>query len=128
MSGLVNALVVAAGGALGALGRWGVAEAAMRFGHAPPVGTLVANMVGCFLIGVAKAAMDAADWGNHETRLFLVTGFLGAFTTFSTFEADAVGLWRVGERGWFLAYWLGSVGGGLLCFLAGWFIAYRIAQ
>lgn len=127
MSVWVKAMMVASGGALGALARWGVAEGALRLGQHPAVGTLVANLLGCLLIGMAKAAADTWQWGSPEVRLLVFTGLLGAFTTFSTFEADGAGLWRVGERGWAIAYMVGSVGGGLALFALGWWIVNRLA-
>lgn len=124
----LKAMLVAMGGACGALSRWGVGEAALKLGWGEPMGTLMANMAGCLLIGMAKAAVDAAGFGNPELRVFVFTGFLGAFTTFSTFEADTFGLWKVGERGLSVVYLFGSVGGGLAMFLLGWFIVERLAQ
>lgn len=128
MSVWLKAVLVASGGALGALARWGVGEAALKLGGAAPLGTLAANLIGCFLIGLAKAAVDAAGWGTPELRIFVFTGFLGAFTTFSTFEADTFGLWRVDERGWAVAYLFTSVVGGILMFLIGWWLIHRMAQ
>jgi CrcB protein len=124
----LKAMLVAMGGACGALSRWGVGELALKLGWGAPIGTLMANMAGCLLIGMAKAAVDATGWGSPELRVFVFTGFLGAFTTFSTFEADSFGLWKVGERGWAVAYLFGSVGGGLAMFLLGWFVIHRLVQ
>ena len=128
MSIWLKAMLVAGGGALGALSRWGVAEAAFRFAGSAPLGTFIANLLGCLLIGMAKAAVDALGWGSPELRLFGFTGFLGAFTTFSTFEADVFGLWRVDERGWAVAYMFGSVAGGFAMFLVGWWLVQKFAQ
>lgn len=124
----LKVLLVAAGGASGALLRWGVGEAALKLGYGAPIGTLAVNLMGCFFIGLARAAVDAVGWGSPELRVFIFTGLLGAFTTFSTFEADAFGLWRVGERGWSVAYLFISVVGGLVAFLLGWFLMQRLAQ
>ena len=100
----------------------------MAYHPGAPLGTLVVNLAGCLLIGMATAAVDTMGFSRPELRIFVFTGFLGAFTTFSTFEADAFGLWRLGERSLSIAYLLGSVGGGLLCFLVGWFVVERLAQ
>lgn len=124
----LKALLVATGGACGALMRWGVAEAALKLGHGAPIGTLTANLLGCFFIGAAKAAVDAAGWGSPELRIFIFTGLLGAFTTFSTFEADMFGLWALGQRGYAVAYLVGSIGGGLFLFVTGWFLVQRLAS
>lgn len=128
MNVLIKAMLIASGGALGSLLRWGVGEAALRAGWGAPAGTLAANLAGCLLIGAAKAAVDAAQWGSPELRVFVFTGLLGAFTTFSTFEAETFGLWHIGQRPAAAAYLLGSVLGGLACFLAGWWLVQRLAQ
>lgn len=128
MSVLVKALLVASGGALGSMMRWGVGEAALRAGWGAPIGTLSANILGCLCIGAARAAVDAMGWGSPELRVFVFTGLLGAFTTFSTFEADTFGLWHIGQRGHAVAYLFASVVGGLASFLAGWWLVQRLAQ
>jgi CrcB protein len=90
---------VAVGGACGAVARYGVSLWALaivpRF---PPAGTLIANVTGCLLIGVA---MTLAQQGalSEEWRQFVVSGFLGAFTTFSTFGFQTVELVREGRHG-----------------------------
>ena len=124
----LKVVLVGTGGALGARARWGIGELALKFGHAAPLATLCVNLLGCFLIGGAKAAIDAAGWGTPELRIFLITGVLGAFTTFSTFEADTFGLWRVDQRGWAIAYLFASVIGGLVMFVGGWWLTQRIAS
>ncbi len=120
--------MVASGGAAGALSRWGIGAAALKLGQGAPIGTLAANLLGCLLFGMAKAAVDALGWGSPELRMFVFTGFLGAFTTFSTFEADAFGLWQVDQRGWAIAYLLGSVVGGLAMFLLGFWMMQKVSQ
>ena len=96
-------LLIGAGGFLGANVRYAISLwAARRFGVAFPVGTLVANLAGSLLIGVAMgwSIMLLTD---PETRLLLVTGLLGAETTFSTFSWETVALLR--EKGWRRAAW-----------------------
>lgn len=85
-------LLVMLGGSLGALSRYGVSLLAIKlFGTKFPWGTLIVNLSGCFLIGLAFA------WGerglnimNPSIRLFFMTGYLGALTTFSTFGLETV--------------------------------------
>ena len=85
-------LFVLLGGSLGALSRYGVSLLAVKlFGVKFPWGTLIVNLSGCFLIGLAFA------WGerglgimNPSVRLFFMTGYLGALTTFSTFGLETV--------------------------------------
>lgn len=99
MIGTIGA--IAFGGALGAVLRHSVNVAAAHlFGTGFPWGTLSVNVAGSFLMG-ALIAVFAHFWQPpQEMRLFLITGFLGAFTTFSTFSLDASVLW---ERGALLA-------------------------
>lgn len=91
-------LAVAAGGALGALGRYAVVAhivpvTANRF----PWGTLIVNVLGCFLVGVIYVATVEKGLLSPEWRLLLMTGFLGAFTTFSAFALEALHLWQYGQ-------------------------------
>lgn len=105
-----TALLVALGGATGALARWGLAEASARWlGLDAPWGTWAANLLGCFLVGLAIPAFSEAD----PRRAFLVVGFLGAFTTFSTYSAETLALWEAGRVGLALANAAGSVVLGL---------------
>jgi CrcB protein len=92
MNSIATMLAVAGGGALGALGRFLISEG-VRLGTAWPAhhATLAANLIGCFGIGMAYAHLESSgrpDW----VHALLVTGLLGAFTTFSTFSLDAMHL------------------------------------
>ena len=110
LTALPDAVLVALGGALGALGRHGIGLAATRaIGPGLPVGTWVANALGCIAIGVMVALVPA-----ERVRLFAVVGVLGGFTTFSAFSAETVGLWTAGRPAWAAANALGSVAVGLL--------------
>ncbi|MBL8326654.1 MAG: fluoride efflux transporter CrcB [Rubrivivax sp.] len=113
------ALAVATGAMLGAWLRWGLAVWLNgQFPSLPP-GTLVANLAGGYLIGLAVAIFAANPAWPVEWRLFLVTGFLGALTTFSTFSAEVVGLLQQGRLGWALATVSTHVLGSLAMTLAG---------
>ena len=106
-----NVLLVALGGALGAVLRYGAGVVALRTaGPGVPWGTWAANAVGCLLIGVAIPLVR-----GDGARLALVVGVLGAFTTFSTYSADTVLLWEAGRRGLAVANAAGSVVVGLAC-------------
>lgn len=117
-------VIVAVGGALGALGRTGLSAAVVAVAGSSPMGaaagTMVVNVLGCLGMGTARAAVDVAGWGSPEWNALVFSGFLGAFTTFSTFEANTVALWREGRRLVAGLYMGGSVVGGLLAFLLGW--------
>ncbi|MGH9527936.1 MAG: fluoride efflux transporter CrcB [Terriglobales bacterium] len=88
---------VAVAGAFGALARWGIGVwLGQRLGITFPWGTLAANLVGCFLIGVVLEATERAGLLPGTTRLIIGVGFIGAFTTFSTFEFETLQLFRRG--------------------------------
>ena len=116
--------IIALGGALGALGRTGgtalVASISGLTEHGRMAGTMAVNVVGCFALGAVKAASDVHHWGSAEVNAFLVSGMLGAFTTFSTFEENTVRLWRGGQEWLAAGYMGGSILGGLCAFLIGW--------
>lgn len=102
---MLELCAVAFGGALGAVGRYavGLAVAALApeaFLGGFPVATLIANVFGCFVIGVLSALFEGPFAGRDHVRLFAVTGVLGGFTTFSTFSLETVqllesGAWRM---------------------------------
>ncbi|CAN5201090.1 N/A [soil metagenome] len=105
---------VAAGGALGALARYGIATWVQgRSGGTFPWGTLAVNLSGSFLLGLALPVLERLALGL-EVRALVAVGLLGAFTTFSTFSYEAVQLLQAGE--WVRAggYVFGSVVLGLL--------------
>ncbi|GAC1309560.1 MAG: fluoride efflux transporter CrcB [Steroidobacteraceae bacterium] len=109
----ISTTAVAVGAALGALLRWYLAQRFNAlFPHLPP-GTLAANMIGGFLIGIAMGVFLAVPSLPLYWRLLTVTGFLGGLTTFSTFSAEVVTAILDG-RGWWavstvLAHVVGSV-------------------
>jgi CrcB protein len=116
---LKSFLLVGIGGGLGSVLRYGISAFAGKYIPLVfPVGTLLVNISGCFLIGMfyALAAKDSAftaDW-----RLFLITGICGGYTTFSTFSYDGLILLKQGATFSFLLYVLGSVVLGLLATFA----------
>ena len=117
-STLTAFLLVACGGALGAMGRYGLSLALPRFDAAAgfPWATFGANLAGCFLIGLASVLILGLTKASEPTRLLLVVGMLGGFTTFSSFALESVQLFQA-ER-WQVAglYVLSSA---ILCPLLG---------
>jgi len=107
-------LSISAGAALGAVLRWLLSVALNLLFPALPPGTLLANLLGAYLIGVALAVFAANPQLAPEWRLFVVTGFLGGLTTFSTFSAESVALLQQGRWGWSLAHMASHLAGSLL--------------
>ena len=83
-----------------------------------PYGTFAVNIIGCFLIGLVFGFHERSGLTN-EWRLFIVTGLLGGFTTFSAFSFESVDLFRNGEPALALLYITGSIVLGLLATFAG---------
>jgi CrcB protein len=108
--------LVAVGGALGSLARWGLAEALPS-----PTGTLVANVSGCFAIGVLAAWLFVA---HPRLRLLVGVGFLGGYTTFSTHLLEAHGL--LDRPGPAAAYVGGTLVGCLAAAAAGTVLGRRL--
>ena len=125
---MTQALLVAAGGAIGSLTRYLVGLWALRaFGPAFPWGTLGVNVVGSFAIGLFGETILRRFGGSELLRLLLVTGFLGGFTTFSAFSLDTAVLFERGEMGAAALYVLASVGLSLVAVFAGLALARAIA-
>ncbi len=101
---------VALGGALGASGRYFAGVWAARLlGHGFPYGTLIVNVVGCFLMGVVIEAAALRFSLSQEMRAFLTTGVLGGFTTFSAFALDLAVLYERKATGLAVLYLGASV-------------------
>jgi len=96
-------LAVGAGAALGAWLRWLLGLGLNTFFPAVPPGTLAANLLGGYLIGLAMGYFGAHPGLAPEARLFVITGFLGGLTTFSTFSAEIVTLIGRNQYAWALA-------------------------
>lgn len=113
----MNALAVSIGAALGALARW---QAGLMFNTrwaGFPLGTLLVNLVGGFLIGMALEWFGRQP--NDLLKLLLVTGFLGGLTTFSAFSGESLALLKHGELGMAFAHTLAHVVGSLFAAWAG---------
>lgn len=103
-------LVVFVGGGLGAALRHGVNRASLAwFGPSFPYGTLFVNVVGGLLIGMLAELFLVKGGGSQAFRLFLTTGFLGGFTTFSAFSLDAALMWQRSDYTALAGYVVSSV-------------------
>lgn len=108
-------LLVGAGGFFGAVARYGVSRyAAKRVSGPIPYGTLFVNLLGSFLLGFI-AAVD-----RSTISLLFGTGFMGAFTTFSTLKLEGVQLWRNNKKAPMLIYYAVSYAGGILLAMLGY--------
>ena len=108
-------VIVAGGAGSGArylIGLWAV----QRLGAAFPYGTLIVNLAGCFALGVVVHLASSMSW-NPELRAAIAAGFLGGFTTYSTFNQDTLALFASGATGAAVLNVAITLGGGLL---AGW--------
>jgi CrcB protein len=94
---LAAAAAVAIGGALGALARWMISYRLNALFPAIPPGTLAANIIGGYIVGLAIAFFATRPDLSPEWRLLVITGFCGGLTTFSTFSAEVVMLIQAGD-------------------------------
>lgn len=125
---LGNMAAVALGGAVGSLGRYSVAMLAERLLRADfPMGTLLANLGGCLVIGISWSLFDRIHI-SHDFRLFLFTGLLGGFTTFSTYAREAVQFLKTGDLAHGLSYILISNIAGLAVVAAGFLLGERLLR
>ena len=117
MNDPVTLALVFVGGAGGSALRWlaGIGVGERYKGSTLPLGTLVINVSGAFLMGLLSTLFNV-DWkdryGSNLTALVL-TGVLGGYTTFSGYQLDTANLYKRGGRAWVL-YWMGSVAAGLI--------------
>lgn len=113
------AIAISIGAALGALLRWQLGVRLNSLFPAIPPGTLSANIIGGYIIGVAVAYFSQASDIAPEWRLFIITGFCGGLTTFSTFSAEVVSLLQAGRLTVAMSAIAIHVTGSLLATLAG---------
>ncbi|MBA2930456.1 fluoride efflux transporter CrcB [Pseudomonas sp. CCUG 57209] len=116
---LKSLMVIAVGASLGAWLRWILGMKLNALFPTIPPGTVVANMVGGYIIGLAIAFLAAAPTLSPEWRLLIITGFCGGLTTFSTFSAETVALIQEGRLVWALGSISLHVAGSLAMTAAG---------
>ncbi|MCB4810125.1 fluoride efflux transporter CrcB [Methylovorus menthalis] len=117
---LNSIFVIGLGAALGAVSRWWLGSALNAIFPTIPPGTLAANLIGGYLIGLLLALFASLPQLSPEWRLFAITGFLGGLTTFSTFSAEVTALLQQGRLSWagaaILLHVVGSISMTLLGF------------
>jgi CrcB protein len=122
-------IAIAMGSALGALLRWQLGLRLNELFPTLPPGTLVANIVGGYIIGLAVAFFASSNEIAPEWRLFIITGFCGGLTTFSTFSAEVVTLLQAGRAGWAATAIVVHVSTSIVATIAGlltWELARKI--
>ncbi len=112
-------VAISLGSALGALLRWLLGSQFNSAWPTVPLGTLLANLIGGYIIGLAIAYFAHAPDIAPEWRLLIITGFCGGLTTFSTFSAEVLDLLQQGRTSWAMAAVAIHVSGSLLMTFAG---------
>ncbi len=112
-------IAVGLGAAIGAWLRWGLGLWLNPALPQLPLGTLSANLIGGYLVGLAVAFFMQHPGLSPEWRLLIITGFLGGLTTFSTFSAETVTLLARGQYAWSIAIIAAHLGGSLLLTVLG---------
>jgi fluoride exporter len=112
-------LAICVGASLGALLRWWLGLALNSLFPTIPPGTLAANLVGGYLVGLAIAFFATHTAMTPEWRLLVITGFCGGLTTFSTFSVELVALLQQGRAAWALLAAAAHVAGAVLATFAG---------
>ena len=112
--GITAFFAVGIGAAIGAWGRWGLGLAFNALFPLVPLCTLIANLVGGYLMGISMGLIGLGGLLSPELRLLVTTGFLGGLTTFSTFSAESVTLFSRGDYGWATLHLMSHLFGSLL--------------
>ncbi|MFW5488089.1 MAG: fluoride efflux transporter CrcB [Desulfovibrio sp.] len=120
-------LIIALGGALGTVSRYGLGGLVQRMaGGSFPLGTMVVNMLGSFLFGLVFGFLETRLPLNAEARMILLTGFMGAFTTYSTFMFESHSMLRYGQWASFMIYLVGQIVLGLALVHTGLYLARKV--
>lgn len=115
-----NILLIGLGGGIGSVARYLCQKwFAENIQHPFPWGTFVVNVIGCFLIGLIYAISEKTTFFSPQTRLLLITGLCGGFTTFSAFAFENMSFLRSGDTLYFLIYTIASVLLGIIAVFAG---------
>jgi len=116
---LKSIIVISVGAIAGALLRWWLGNALNSHFPTIPPGTLTANLIGAYVVGIENELFAAYPAIAPEWRLLVITGFCGALTTFSTYSAELVTLLQQGRAAWACAAALVHLGGSIVMTFAG---------
>lgn len=120
-----NAIIVGIGGFIGSVCRYWISKLNFyNFAFSIPIGTLLVNVLGSFIIGILTAISLKNNVISHETQLFLMTGILGGFTTFSSFSKENLILFQNGQYQSVAIYTVSSVLLGLIAV----FLGYKLVK
>lgn len=131
---LISFLIVGVGGAAGAMARFGLTMATLRFSDTFPIGTLVSNLLGCFIMGVIVQMLARIPWFaeggliTDHNRLLFGVGFCGAFTTLSALVVEVSTMVQRDDLGIAFAYLLTTLAGGFAFFYAGAMLVRQFTQ
>ena len=115
-----NLLLIGLGGGLGSIGRYLCQKwFAENLSHPFPWGTFIVNLSGCFILGLIYALAERTTVFSPQTRLLLITGLCGGFTTFSAFAFESMSFAKSGDNLYLLLYSIGSVVLGIVAVFAG---------
>ena len=121
---MLGFILVGVGAAVGAWSRWLLGIWLNVLFPLVPLGTLAANLVGGYLMGLVMGLITMGANITPEIRLLVMTGFLGGLTTFSTFSGESVTLFTRGEYGWASLHILGHLLGALVMTALGLFTVH----
>lgn len=116
---IVSYLMIGMGGALGSIARAALAKILPETFYNMPIPILIVNVLGCFTIGILTKIFSEFPADGHILKVFLTTGFLGGFTTFSTFALEFGLLFEKNLNGLAIIYMIASVGLSLIAFFVG---------
>lgn len=128
MAALMPCLLVGAGGAIGAVLRYLTTVASLNLSLTLPLGTLISNLAGCFVIGVVVTLAGRSTLISTEARLFLATGICGGYTTLSSLVFELVELVREGHVFQASAYVAATLAGSVLTFFLGVVLARALTD
>lgn len=126
--GIYALIAIGVGAALGAWLRWGFGLMLNSIFPTLPFGTLAANLIGCYFIGIAAEYLFHNTTVPPEARLFIITGFLGGLTTFSTFSVETVTLLLREQYSWAFAIISSHLFGSLVMTVLGMLTIRLLAQ